>query len=326
MNTRADRVLENKNTSIAGAISQRQGGGKTASRFLDNRPEAGSQRSLQDMANNGPQAGQAAQFQAMADAYSRKGGLSADRPPSGIGISRKQPIQGMFAFQNTTFSENAQLAIKNGITTELYVDETKAGPAPASFFTQSGTEKLNFGDSPTKGEKTETVSESEAYLSKNFNKFVPKASFTKESPKSAFQGVNDCGAYACALNTGDPADWDRKKATGILNKPKADYQPKGLENADKDPSISADVGETYLIQWQGEQEASKAHHHAATTVARDGADHVTSEAHVGKPELQMPEFHMYGSGNNNFYAKHQDYFTKKGGESPYLAIIGSQKK
>jgi hypothetical protein len=70
MNTHADKKQENKNQSVASAVSQKQSGGKSTFQFVDNRPEAVAQRKLEKMANNSPQARQAEQLQAMADNYS----------------------------------------------------------------------------------------------------------------------------------------------------------------------------------------------------------------------------------------------------------------
>lgn len=83
MKTYADKTDKNKNQSFANETSQKQNRGESSLPFVDNRPEAVSQRRLQAMTNNslqaaqlkalkglaqnGPQAKQAVQFKAMTD-------------------------------------------------------------------------------------------------------------------------------------------------------------------------------------------------------------------------------------------------------------------
>lgn len=52
MNTHADKTQENKNQSVANAVSQMKRGGESTFQFVDNRPEAAAQRKLQEMADN----------------------------------------------------------------------------------------------------------------------------------------------------------------------------------------------------------------------------------------------------------------------------------
>ncbi len=72
MNTHADKTQEIKSQSVANEVSQKQGSGKATFQLVDNRPEAVTQRKLQEMVNNSPQAKQDAQLQAMADNYSNQ--------------------------------------------------------------------------------------------------------------------------------------------------------------------------------------------------------------------------------------------------------------
>jgi len=71
MNTHVEKTKENKRQSVANAVTQKQGGGEPTFQFVDNRPEAITQRKLQEMANNSPQAKQVAQLQLMANKRSQ---------------------------------------------------------------------------------------------------------------------------------------------------------------------------------------------------------------------------------------------------------------
>ena len=55
MNTRADKMQENKSRSVANGISQNQSNGESAFQFVNNRPEAIQMHKFQVMANNSPQ-------------------------------------------------------------------------------------------------------------------------------------------------------------------------------------------------------------------------------------------------------------------------------
>lgn len=65
MNTHADKTQGNKNQSFASTVSKKQSASESTFQFVDNRPEAVTQRKLQEIANNSPQAKQAAQLQAI---------------------------------------------------------------------------------------------------------------------------------------------------------------------------------------------------------------------------------------------------------------------
>lgn len=72
MNTHADRTQENKNETVANALSRNQTGSESAVAFEDNRPEAAAQRQMQQMVKNRPGAKQAAQLQAKANNYTAR--------------------------------------------------------------------------------------------------------------------------------------------------------------------------------------------------------------------------------------------------------------
>jgi len=96
MNTYADKTQENKNQSVVNAASQKQSCSRSTFQFVDNRPEAVTQRKLQEMANNSPLAKQVAQLQAMADTHSAQ---------------HQQPIQKKE--NNTGLPDNLKSGIEN---------------------------------------------------------------------------------------------------------------------------------------------------------------------------------------------------------------------
>ena len=96
MNTHADKTQENKSQSVANAVSQKKNSSKSTFQFVDNRPEATAQRTLQEIANNSPQTKQAAQLQSMADNHSTQ---------------QQQPIQKKE--NNTGLPDNLKTGMEN---------------------------------------------------------------------------------------------------------------------------------------------------------------------------------------------------------------------
>ncbi len=70
MNTHATKFQENKSASASATRLQMKNNSDAAFHFVDNRPEAVSQRKLQEMANNSLQAKQSAQLQTITDTHS----------------------------------------------------------------------------------------------------------------------------------------------------------------------------------------------------------------------------------------------------------------
>jgi hypothetical protein len=67
MNTHADKTQKDKSQAVSAETSRLQRSGKSTFQFVDNRPEAVTQRKLQEMANNSPQVSQLRAFQEMAN-------------------------------------------------------------------------------------------------------------------------------------------------------------------------------------------------------------------------------------------------------------------
>lgn len=76
MNTYAEKTPGDKNQSVANSISQKQSEGDSIFQFVDNRPEASTQRRLQKLANSSPQVSLQKAFQAMANSDTVKNNVS----------------------------------------------------------------------------------------------------------------------------------------------------------------------------------------------------------------------------------------------------------
>ena len=88
MNTHTEKTQENKNRSRAQNDTSKHSN-ETSFQFADNRPEATTQRKLNEMSNNSPEAKQAAQLKAIAD---NRSGTSVQLK----GIDEEELLQGKF--------------------------------------------------------------------------------------------------------------------------------------------------------------------------------------------------------------------------------------
>lgn len=62
----------------------------------------------------------------------------------------------------------------------------------------------------------------------------------------------------------------------------------------------------------------------ATVVAKDGEDHITSEADAGL-KLQTAAFKMYGTTENTFWLTHYKDFTADNQGPPYVSKFQNPK-
>lgn len=95
MNTHADKAKKSENTIVVNKVLQKEGGESTF-QFVDNRPEAATQRMLQEIASDSPQTKRAAQLQVLVDNY------TAEQP---------RPIQKKV--NNTGLPDNLKSGIEN---------------------------------------------------------------------------------------------------------------------------------------------------------------------------------------------------------------------
>lgn len=250
-------------------------------------------------------------------------------------------IQRMYKFNDVTFTENALYGIKDSKPSVLYTAKTASPPSPDDFFEEKGEEKLEYAMNPFHQyieQNEETASfENEGGatlkdLSKIFLKYEPKSTFT-DAPTKDFEGINDCAAYATALNK-NKKRWKQGDHVEHILGPKGlnnlyggdDYQPGITKYGSKqewDEDLQGGVGCMYFIQPDPDDaQGFAANHHAATIVAKDAGDRITNEAHVSLP-LTVPYFHMYGMDNNNFYERYKASFTKD--HNPLPPLLGTYK-
>jgi hypothetical protein len=226
-------------------------------------------------------------------------------------------VQRMITREDKEISDSTQYFIDLSNRPILYVAKGAASPVPEEYFKPSG-ETVSFD--PYYTEDMAYMQGPIADRSKDYSGYVPAAPFGKDGNKP-----NDCAMYADALRL-RKGTWTIFKpgVNGLDYKPRADYQPGGIDGADKDPNVSATTGEMYHMAWQGDKPSAKpwaerANHHAATVVVRDGDDQITSEAN-SDVQMERPEFRMYGSGPSGFYEQNAAYFTQPSGVKPYMAI------
>lgn len=277
------------------------------------------QRRLVDLAQNSPR--QLAQRKLAA--LAQRGNNASMQMAGGVGLARPQAIpdvargsrivQRMITRDGKEISNGTQYFIDLSKRPVLYVAKGAAPPAPAKHFKLSG-ETVSFD--PVYTEDMAYMQGPIADHSKDYSAYIPAAAFGKDGNKP-----NDCAMYADALRLGkDTWTTFQPGVNGLTYGPIADYQPDGIEGADRNPNISAKTGEMYHMAWQGAKPSAElANHHAATVVVRDGDDQITSEANAAV-QMEYPEFRMYGSGPSGFYEQNAAYFTQPTGVKPYMAI------
>lgn len=220
--------------------------------------------------------------------------------------SSSNPIQryATWWLSGWTYTENSKYAMSAGDTdNSLWVKNTASPPSPADFFEVSATQK-------------------------GWKEYKPRATFTNDASQwtTDYFGPNDCGFYAYALHENQP-QWGNANLVNFRDKTN-DNPLNGKNNYDADltnEGVNADpgVGETYWM-WRTYTKAvngdSPGHpacnHHAATVIASDGGDKVTSESDASLT-LGKPVFHFHGSQNNQtFYEKYKHYYSAKDDSDP----------
>lgn len=234
------------------------------------------------------------------------------------------PVQGVFIDGEVTYTQNAVYGIPLLNPSRLYVKKGDAGPVPSVYFqTDSEIElPIPLQVVPVKeGLPVEEKKVDQAERPKiKFDIYESRYTFNNDGPLRP----NDCGMYAQALALNQDATWAKETDAGQhligLTKPQTDadqYDPSDLGTAD---NLSLDVGNTYRIDWNDvlTKPGEKSAHHVATVVAKDGEDHVTSEADAGDI-LVKPRFAMYGTTLNTFWQKHHEYFTGADKKPPFVS-------
>lgn len=290
MNTHVDKTQNHKSKSVASAVSLKRGVNKSNFQVVDNRPEAMVQRKLEAMANTSVQAMQLRAFQNI-----------TNNAPGGNGV-----LQRMLKKDGMTMSQGRKYVIKDENNKQLFCGVNDRAPAPQTLFNRTGAATINipYRDPGTGEEYTEN---------QPYNIYEPVIKLGKNN---AQENPNDCGMYARALinDKGPRFGYNPNITEGLEVRGEVDMQ-----NINSKERQNAVTGEMYLIKTDdGQQER----HHGATVIAEDGPDHVTSEAHSSK-DLQVPEFAMYGVGDQSFYSvHHKDY--DRSGVPAYMQILGKK--
>jgi hypothetical protein len=155
MNTHADKTQENKSQSVSNGESQMQGGGESTFQFVDNRPEAVTQRKLQEMANNSPQVKQLRALQEIAD-------------------------KGVQSNHSNNYSKTHLTANSN---TPVYQMETKIRNTPQPYTYNSKHDKVDVGkkmeawldeDEPIKGQEAAVNASQEELMMRLRKKYLGK--------------------------------------------------------------------------------------------------------------------------------------------------------
>lgn len=279
MYAQVEKPKENTITQIANSIAQMKDNSNQGFGVVDNRPANKSMRSIQHSMpkqNRGT-----SQF-------------------SGAAIQRYAKCP----WSDWYYTENSQYAINGGDSgEELYVKGNSDLPRPERFF------------------------QKESCLWLGWAKYSAKATFTESQGMhhSDYYGPNDCGYYAWALSSNHPTwaedqvDWSTFIDKSTHASPGADPD---INLRNRAGEADPEVGESYFMWrttdankpvWGGPDACV---HHAATVIATDGADKVTSESDASEA-LKKPVFHLHGSqGDQKFYEKYRRYYSAKDNTAP----------
>lgn len=225
-------------------------------------------------------------------------------------------VQRLYKFDGITFSQAAKYGIRDSDRTKLYVDKLENGPMPSDLFQSAGEEDKGYATIPITNETLEMSnkgSEKDVTYTKRFNIFVPKIAMTGQDDSTFLP--NDCGMYARALMFNDQNykyDTDIHKGTEYI------YDDTDLDSK----TCNAKIGEMYNMMT--DRSLGQHAHHAATVVAKDGEDHITSEAFAGTGR-KTPLFEMYGKDNDSFWARWSERY-KRGDKEGEFFVRGKEKR
>jgi hypothetical protein len=340
MYAQVKKQKENKSRVVANDGAQKKSNVKQGFGFLDNRPEAVTQRKAKALINSKSVAPSVSQKKSNAvlelcfeDNRSENNQMSGYSPPNAMNepdnnSSGVPPVQRVLSFDGVERSQNDQYGIPQADKAKLYVHPEAAAPQPIDYFQITGDAVVKVLYPPNQRENQNLEVE-------NLEDLLEDVTYTVYSPTTTFGPLgnnsrtspNDCGTYAGGLNRDTGGNLNTINETAGLNgrnaNPQADFQPEGYQHSDQEKDIMPGVGGSYLITWAEEvrdRQDEQAHHHVATVIAADGIDRVTSEAHSEK-QLEKPEFDMYGPVVKNFYDQHADYFKAEGREEAWMKIL-----
>jgi Domain of unknown function (DUF4157) len=237
-------------------------------------------------------------------------------------LNKDATVQGMFKEDGLEFSQNAKYAIPLADNKVLFASIDVAPPLPVQHFKKVG--EIEKKIIPPVAPKEEKGMESEApKIAPLVIKFDVYASNKEFNHPQHEEQPNDCGMYANAL-AHDKKTWGKEIIAGEhlagMIPPKDDscqYSPS--DEAQKD-NLSLDVGDMYRMDWDKPhlKPVEKSGHHVATVVAKDGVDHITSEADAGE-KLPTAIFRMYGTVDKTFWQTHHEYFREVNQGAPFVS-------
>ncbi len=238
-------------------------------------------------------------------------------------------VQAIFNADGFRYTEAARYAIPlQGLPIVLHVAKGAAPPEPAAYFQRIGTEERI---PPPTREQAAMENEGGRPHPENPETFLIYAPSKKLADAKATEQPNDCGMYANALAF-DKKTWANEKTagehlTGFITPqqqgPKAQYDPSDKETRD---ALALDIGDMYRIDWDDvkKKPVGACPFHLATVIAKDGADHVTSEADASR-DLAQPLFQMYGTETDTFHMAHSPDFSGEGMNSPFVSKYQNPK-
>ena len=237
------------------------------------------------------------------------------------------PVQGIFEHAGIRFTEGAKYGIPRDDRAKLLARPDSAPPQPDDFFKVSGDRAVEMPAAPSEEKKIgKEDAEKEKSAIIKFSIFESTKKFGEGSGQP-----NDCGMYANALAFGKES-WDKETRLAEhlegMTKPgeqgdHAQYDPGDKKTND---ALSLEVGDMYRIDWDqpDKKPGEKCAHHVATVVARDGEDHVTSEAHADLKDPK-PIFELYGTTKNTFWMAYHEYFSSIQMGEPFASKFQNPK-
>lgn len=283
--------------------------------LVDNSPRVLQQQKLKDIIQNSPQTGAQRVLQQHVSESTR----IANSQHQQARAEKSPVVQAMFKDNGVQYTQNAEYGIVDGDPKQLLVSPTAVDIVPPTHFRQIGSTEKEFVPPEVAALENEGGRDGPP-MKVEFKVFESIFDFSETRP-------NDCGMYAQALTLEYP-DWEAEKRPGQHRegtKLVEQYDPGNSKTAD---NLSLLPGNSYRIDWDDPRlkPLEKCAHHVATVVAKDGVDHVTSEADAGR-KITKPVFEMYGTNKNTFWQRHKDYFTLHPlSASPKLPYVSKSEK
>ena len=229
------------------------------------------------------------------------------------------PIQRMVIAEGKETSDNLKYIIDTSNRKQLKIKNGESALTD-KHFDSKGTETI--------GTTSYNIFVSKPFMREYKGRHVDEKGHSVE----IYEKPNDCGMYANALATGKDT-WESEMYPGEhlegLRQAPVGYDPLSSKAEDSEKHFDMEVGDMYRISWDDQlkrREFPKAYFHAATVIAKDNTDYVTSEADASKDDMERPLFHMYGE-QKTFYDTYRGDFTEGEGaeeKKPFLTKYTKQ--